>query len=118
MVHVLLAAEIQRSVGCGVRDYVLGGAVLAEMVQRGKGADDVVGFVEAGRDRRTEADMSRRGAEHCEQRRRLEAAQEGRVIVWVYDELVGDEQQVEPSSLGDPSDLLEYRQIGVVGGGP
>ena len=61
--------------------------------------------------------MPRRGAEHRDQRRRLEAAQEGRVIARVHDEPVGDEQQVEPPPLGDPGDLLDHRQIVVAGGG-
>jgi hypothetical protein len=48
----------------------------------------------------------------------LEAAEKGGVISWVHDEPVGDEQQVEPATLGDAGNLLDDGQLIVAGGGP
>ena len=65
---------------------------MADMVDRGKGAGDVVGLAEAGRDRGAETNVPGRGVERGDERGRLEAAEEGREVARVHDEAVGDEQ--------------------------
>ena len=50
-------------------------------------------------------------AERGDQRGRLEAAHERRMVARVHHHRVGDEQQVELAALGDAGDLLHHRQF-------
>ncbi len=113
VLHVALAAEIERRLGGGAGDDVPRRAAEADMVDRGKGAGDVIGLAKAGRDRGAKPEMPGRRSQYRDQGRRLEAAQKRRMVARVHDEPVGDEQQVEFAALGDAGDLLGDRQVEV-----
>src|SRR5260370_41048250 len=74
VLHVPLAAEIERGPGLGAGHHVPGGATGADMVDRGKRAGDMVGLAKTGRDRRAKPDVAGWPAAHPHQPRRLAAA--------------------------------------------
>jgi hypothetical protein len=118
VLHVPFAAEIQRRLAGGAGHHVPCGAAVADVIDRREGAGDVIGLAKAGRDGRAETDASRGGAQHRYQRGGLEAAEKGGMISRVHDEPVGDEQQVEPATLGDAGNLLDDDKLIVAGRGP
>ena len=111
-------AEVARGVVVGRGDDVPGRASGGDVVERGELARHVVGFGEAGRDRRAEADMRRRAREAGKQRDRLQHVHEhrepapGMEIVGPRRGRVGDEEQVEQAALGG---LGERAIVGDVG---
>ena len=72
VLHVLLEAEIERSIRIGSRDDVPAGAAIAEMVERGKAPRDVIRRVERGRTGGNEADVFGDLRQGRQQRERLE----------------------------------------------
>ncbi len=117
VLHVRVAAEVERRLRLRTGDHVPGGAAAADMVDRGEDAGDVVGLAEAGRDRRAEADLCRRSAQHRDQRGRLEAAQERGMVARIHDQPVRHEHQVELAAFGGARNLLDHRQLVVAGRG-
>ena len=61
MLHMLVHAEIQRRIRIGSSDDVPAGAAVADMIERGKPAGDVIGRVEGRRSGRDQADPLRHG---------------------------------------------------------
>ena len=118
VLHVLFAAEVERGLARRAGHHVPGGPALGDVVDRGEGAGHVVGLAEAGRDGGTQPDVRGRGAQHRDERGRLEAAQEGRMVPGIHDQAVGDEQQVELAALGLAGDLLDDREVVVAGRRP
>jgi hypothetical protein len=117
VLHVSFAAEVERGLGRRARHHVPGCPPLGDVVEGAEGAGDVVGLAEAGRHGGAEAEVPRRGAQHRDERGRLEPAEKRRVIAGVHDEPVGHEQEIELAALGLPGDLLDDRQVVVAGGG-
>ena len=69
--------EIERRIGIGGGDDIPSGAAIADVVERGEPAGDMVGFVEGCRCRRDQPDPFGRHRKSRKQRQRLERGHRG-----------------------------------------
>src|SRR5262245_48687217 len=105
-----LAAKIERRGIMGAGHDVPRCPAAAEMVERREAAGNMERLAETRGHGRTEPDVARRHAQRRQQRHRLEAIDERRVISRVHRQPIGDEEQVELATLGDPRNLQHHRQ--------
>src|SRR5436309_11120024 len=106
LLQVLGATEVERGATDRRRHHVPRRAALRDVVDRRERARNMVGLTEAGRDRYAQPDPAGREVQRRNERGRLEATQERRVVARVHDEAVGDEHEIELAALGLARDLL------------
>ena len=114
----LVEPEIARGVVVGAGHHVPGGPAMADVVERGEEASDVVGFVEAGRRGRAEADVGGRSRNGRKQRDRLHhvhverRAAPGVEVVGARRGGVGQEEEVELALFGRLHETPEIVDVG------
>ena len=114
--HVLLMAEIQRRVGVGGRDQVPAGAAVADVVERGEFAGDVVGVVVGGRCGGDQAEPLGDHRERGQQGERVERGDGGAALERghrhvQHGEMVGHEEGVELAALEGLREALEVGEV-------
>ena len=116
VLHVVVEPEIQRRIRIGGGDDVPAGAAIADVIERGEAAGDMVGLIEGGRSRRDQPDMFGHGRQCRQQRERLERGDGVAALQRIdrhvqHREMVGHEEGVELSGLQFPDQLLDMRKI-------
>ncbi len=116
MFHVIFQSEIARRIRIGGGNDIPPRATAADMVERGKAAGDVIGFVERGRSGGDQADMFGGARQRRQQRKWFErghgvAALQRRDRHIQHGQMVGHEERVEFAGFKLPDQPPEMVKI-------
>ena len=116
VLHVLVHAEVERGVRIGGGDDVPAGAAVAQVIERGEAARDVIGRVEGGRAGGDEADALGVLRQRRQQRERLERGRGVAALERIHrhvqhGHVVGHEEGVELGRFESLDRALDVREV-------